>query len=493
MKKFKMPTAFTILFLIILVVAVMTWIVPAGQYDYVDPEASTLEPIPGTYSSAEQNPQGLWEVLYAPIKGFFDAQDIALFVIVIGGFLGVVMKTGAIDAGIGNVVRKLEGRERVMIPILMILFALGGTTYGMAEETIAFYPLIIPIIIAAGYDAITAVLIIAVGAGVGVLGSTVNPFATGIASGFAGVSIGDGIIVRVLILVVSLAIAIFYVMRYADKVKNDPSKSLVSHLAIQHKEDFLKGNDTIEVVELTKRRKVVLWIFGLTFFIMILGVIPWAWKFNITLFEDINNAILGIPGVGSVLGNILPLGDWWFGELALLFLVASIIIGLIYKMPEEELTGSFVDGAKDLLGVALIIGVSRGITVVMNDGGMSATVLHWGENLLAELGPITFANISFLFFLPLSFLVPSTSGLATLSMPIMAPLADFAGVDRAIVITAYQSASGIINLITPTSAVIMGALAIAKVPYDIYFKFMWKLLIVLTLLVMTVLSIAVFV
>ncbi len=486
-----MPTAFTILFLIIVVIAIFTWIIPAGQYEYVDPTASTLEPVPGTYSSAEQQPQGLWEVLYAPIKGFFDAQDIALFVLVIGGFLGIVMKTGAIDAGIGHVVRKLEGLEKIMIPILMTLFALGGTTYGMAEETIAFYPLIIPIIIAAGYDALTAVLIIAVGAGIGVLGSTVNPFATGIASGFAGISIGDGIILRVIILVASLVIAILYVMRYAEKVKKDPSKSLVSHLHQQHKEQFLKGNDTVEVIELTKKRKAVLWIFGLTFFIMILGVIPWAYKFNITFFEDMNNAVLGIPFIGKFLGGILPLGDWWFGELALLFLVSSIIIGFIYRMDEEELTGSFVEGAKDLLGVALIIGVSRGITVVMNDGGMTATVLHWGENLLADLGPVTFANLSFLFFLPLSFLVPSTSGLATLSMPIMAPLADFAGVDRAIVITAYQSASGILNLITPTSAVIMGALAIAKVPYDIFFKFMWKLLIILTILIMVSLSIAV--
>ncbi|OEH93869.1 YfcC family protein [Bacillus solimangrovi] len=489
--KFKMPSAFTILFLIILVVAALTWIVPAGQYDYVDPDASKLEPIPGTYSSAEQTPQGIWEVLYAPIKGFFDAQDIALFVIVIGGFLGVVMKTGAVEAGIGNIVRKLKGRENIMIPILMTCFALGGTTYGMAEETIAFYPLIIPIILAAGFDALTAVLIIAVGAGIGVLGSTVNPFATGIASGFAGISIGEGILLRVLILIVGLLIGILFVMKYAKRVKEDPSTSLVAHLHQTHKDTFLKGKDEMEVVELTKQRKAVLWVFGITFVIMVLGVIPWAWKFNITFFEDFNNMILGIPLVGKLLGSIIPLGDWWFGELTLLFLVSSLIIGYIYKMGEENFTTTFVEGAKDLLGVALIIGVSRGITVVMNDGGMTATVLHWGEEMLADLGPTAFANLAFLFYLPLSFLVPSTSGLATLSMPIMAPLADFTGVDRHIVITAFQSASGVINLITPTSAVIMGALAIAKVPYEIYFKYMWKMLIALSAMVMVFISISV--
>ncbi|RKD33145.1 YfcC family protein [Thermohalobacter berrensis] len=490
-KGFKMPTAYTILFSIIVVIAILTWIVPAGQYEYVDPNASKLEPIPGTYERAEQNPQGLWEVLYAPIKGFYDAMDIELFVLVIGGFLAIVMKTGAIDAGIGHVVRRLEGREKWMIPILMILFGLGGTTYGMAEETIAFYPLIIPVILAAGYDAITAVSIIALGAGLGVLGSTVNPFATGIASGFAGISIGEGIILRVIILVLAEAIGIIYVMRYAEKVRKDPSKSIVADLEKEHKKHFLGDKEKEEVLELTKRRKTVLWVFGATFIVMILGVIPWAWKFNITFFESLNNAILGIPVIGKLLGNPLPLGDWWFGEITLLFLVSSFIISKIYGMTEKEYIDSFVSGAKDLLGVALIIGVSRGITVVMNDGGMTATVLNWGEETLARLGSVAFVNLTYLFYLPMSFLVPSTSGLATLTMPIMAPLGDFAGVGRDIVITAYQSASGVINLFTPTSGVIMGALALAKVPYEKYFKHVWKLLVIVSLMIMIVMSLAV--
>ncbi|WP_066174845.1 YfcC family protein [Bacillus marinisedimentorum] len=488
MKRFKMPTAFSILFIIIAAVALLTWVVPAGQYEYVDPEADTMEPVPGTYSGAEQNPQGIWEVLYAPIKGFFDAQDIALFVIVIGGFIAVVMKTGAIDAGIGSVVKKLKGREHIMIPILMTLFALGGTTYGMAEETIAFYPLIIPVIIAAGYDTMTAVSIVLLGAGVGVLGSTVNPFATGIASGFAGISIGDGLLLRLLILVTSLIIAIIFVMRYAQKVKADPDESLVADMRETNREHFLSEEMEGDVLAFTGKRKAVLWVFGITFFLMILAVIPWAWKFNITLFEDINNAILGIPVIGSVIGAIPPFGDWWFGELTLLFLFASIVVALIYRMNEEEFVGTFVEGAKDLLAVALIIGVSRGITVVMNDGGMTATVLHWGEETLASLGPVAFSTLTYLFYLPLSFLVPSTSGLATLSMPIMAPLGDFAGVDRNIVITAYQSASGVINIITPTSGVVMGALAIARIPYDRYLKHVWKLLIILSVVVIVLMG-----
>jgi uncharacterized ion transporter superfamily protein YfcC len=492
MKRFKMPTAYTLLFLIIVVIAGLTWVVPGGNYDMKVDKATEREiPVAGTYqevASGDETPQGIWEILNAPINGFFDAKDIALFVLVIGGFLGVIMKTGAIDAGITRVIRKLKGREQWLIPILMILFAIGGSTYGMAEETIAFYPILIPVLIAAGYDALTAVSIVALGAGIGCLGSTVNPFATGIASGFAGVSIGDGILLRLIILVVTLIVSIIFVMRYAKKVKADPSKSLIFELKKENEEHFLtqKSKD----VKFTGRHKAVLTVFGLTFVIMILGVIPWAFKFNITIFEDFTVALGKIPFIGKLLGGMLPLGDWWFGELTMLFLTSSIIIAFIYRMSEKEFTSTFINGARDLLGVAIIIGISRGITVVMDGGGMTATVLHWGEGLLDNVGSVLFTNLSFLFYLPLSFLVPSTSGLATLSMPIMAPLADFAGVGRELMITAYQSASGVVNLLTPTSAVIMGALAIARIPYGTYLKHVWKLVLSLSVLIMVIMSIA---
>jgi len=457
MKKFKMPTAYTILIGIIIVVALLTWIVPAGQYDYVDPTASKLEPIPGTYHSVEANPQGVFDVIMAPIKGFMDAVDVALFVIVIGGFLGVVMKTGAIDAGIANVTKNLKGKEKWMIPILMLLFGLGGTTFGMAEETIAFYPLLIPVFLAAGYDTLTAVSVIMLGAGVGVLGSTVNPFATGIASGFAGISLGEGIGLRLLILFVSEMVAILFVMKYAEKVRKNPKESLVFDSLEETKKHFLLSKDNGEFPELNGKRKLVLALFGLTFLVMIYGVIP---------FEDLN--ITAIPTLW-----------WWFGELTALFFVSSVLIGLVYGLDEENLVGAFVDGARDLLGVALIIGISRGITVVMNAGAMTDTVLNFGENALGGTSSVGFALFSYVFYIPLSFLIPSTSGLATLSMPIMAPLGDFAGVARHVVITAYQSASGIVNLVTPTSAVVMGGLAIGRVSFNKWLKYVWKLLVML--------------
>jgi uncharacterized ion transporter superfamily protein YfcC len=188
---------------------------------------------------------------------------------------------------------------------------------------------------------------------------------------------------------------------------------------------------------------------------------------------------------------VVALGDWWFGEMTLLFLVSAIVAAWIYGFGEEEFMETFVNGAKDLLGVAMIIGLSRGITIVMNDGNMTATILHYGENALANLGPLGFTNLTYLFYIPLSFLVPSTTGLSTLSMPIIAPLSDFANVDRNIAITAFATASGVVNLITPTSAVILGALSIARVNYTKYFKFMWKLLILLMLISMAAMSAAV--
>ena len=451
MSKIKMPSAFAILFAIIIVMAVLTWVVPAGQYEYQEGG----EPIAGTYHPVEPNQQGVFDVFLSPFQGLYDAIDVAAFILMVGGFLGVMVKTGAISAAITGIIKRLRGREKLLIPILMCVFALGGTTFGMAEETIAFYPLILPIIIAAGYDAVTAVSVILLGAGIGVLGSTVNPFATGIAAGFAGISLGEGMVLRVAILLVSLIITIWYVMHYAEKTKKDPGRSLVARLRDEHREHFLSLEG--EAVELTGKRKVSLVIFALTFVIMIYAVIPFA-----------DMGIDAIPTLG-----------WWFPELSALFLVAAIAAGVIYRLNQYEIISAFLEGAKDLLGVAFIIGISRGITVIMNNGYITDTILSWGESLLSGTGTIVFTILSYIVFLPLSFLIPSTSGLATLSMPIMAPLADFSGVGRDLVITAFQSACGLINLITPTSAVVMGGLAIGRVPYDKWLKFTWKLLLIL--------------
>ena len=460
MRRFKMPTAYTILLGIVLLMILLTWVVPSGQYEY----NADGEPIAGSYHRVESAAQPVTALVTAPIEGFYQGIDIAAFILMVGGFLGVIAKTGAIDAGITHIIRTLKGRESLLIPILMCAFALGGTTFGMAEETIAFYPLVLPIMIAAGYDNITAVAVILLGAGVGTLGSTVNPFATGIASGFAGVSLGSGILLRIVMLLVLLALTIWYVMAYAARVKADHSKSLMA----DRRSDFLEHFSSLKPEDekpLTGVQKLALILFGLTFAVMIYSVIP---------FDE-----MGLP---------LPALGWWFPELSALFLAASILLGILCRLDETELVTAFVSGAAELLGVAFIIGISRGITVVMNSGKITDTILNLGEGALTGMGALIFTLLTYLIFLPLSFLIPSSSGLATLSMPIMAPLADFSGVGRELVITAFQSASGLINLITPTSAVVMGGLAIGRVPYDRWIRFSWKLLLLILLLSLALLA-----
>jgi uncharacterized ion transporter superfamily protein YfcC len=482
-RSFALPSAYTILFILILLTAAATWIVPAGTYEY----NADGEPVPGTYHQIEHDPQKiLLDSIKAPINGLygiedetgnisfwnygelFGAIDVALFIIIIGGFLGVTMKTGAINAGIARVVTSMAGREKLMIPILMIIFALGGTSYGMAEETLAFYPLIVTVMIAAGYDALVGASVLLLGAGIGVLGSTVNPFATGIASGFAGVSIAEGIVLRVFILVVGLIIGIFYVMRYAERVRADPSKSLVYAQKAENEAQFLSGQQAgAGFGPFTGRHKFVLVLFFLAFVAMVYGVIPWA--------------DLGIP---------IPTLFWWFPEMTASFLLFAILVGIAGGLSETDLTGSFVDGARDLLGVALIIGIARGITVIMNNGKITDTVLNWAEGLVSDTSGARFVLILFLLFIPLSFLIPSSSGLATVAMPIMVPLALFAGVAGELVVSAFQFGSGLVALITPTSAVVMGGLAIARVGYGTWWKFSFPILLILGVLSAVGLAIA---
>ena len=459
MKKFHMPTAYTILFLLLFLVAAATWVIPAGEYQR---QGEDEVPVAGTYARVEQQPQGVGDVIQASFHGFYDAVDVALFILMVGGFLGVVMKTGAIDAGVSNVICILGGREILLIPVMMVLFSLGGTSFGMWEETMAFYPLLIPVFVAAGYDPLVGIAVVLLGSGAGVLASTVNPFATGIASGFAGVSLGDGLMVRLVMLAVFDAAAIWYVMHYAAKVRSHPERSLVA--GFSRKFESKKGGD---VPDLNGKRKLTLLLFAGVFLVMVYAVIP---------FDEI-----GLP---------LPALHWWFPELSGLFFGGGVVIGLVYGLKEQELVDSFVAGAADLVGVAFIIGISRGITVLMDGGKITDTVLYWGEHALEGAGSVGFILLVYLIYLPLSILIPSSSGLATLSVPIMAPLGQFAGIGGELIVTAFQSASGLVNIVTPTAAVVMGGLALGDVPYDRWVKFVWKLILIFFLLTIAFLMVS---
>ena len=480
-KGFQFPSAFTILIFLTVVVAILTWFIPAGQYERDDEG----KPIAGSYQRVEKNPQRLLtDTLLAPIDGMYGIQgddgqisasngfgelygsiNVAMFVLVIGGFLGVTMKTGAIDVGIKSVVKRLGSKGSWLIVALMVIFLAGGTSYGMAEETLAFYVVIIAAIIGLGYDSLTGVALIMLGAGIGTLASTVNPFATGIASGFAGIPLGDGLVYRLAILLLGGALGIWYVLRYAKKVQKDPARSLVADMAEENRQTFL-GETTNDDASLTGRQKAVLALFMLAFLIMVYSVIPWS--------------DLGL--------TFLPTLGWWFPELTALFFGFAVVIGLVGRMGEATLTDNFIDGARDLLGVALVVAVARGISVVMNNGLITDTVLYWAAGLLSNLSQVPFIIAVYFIYLPLSFLIPSSSGLATVTMPIMAPLAEFADVPTHLVVTAYQSASGLVNLFTPTFAVVAGGLALGRVPLDKWWRFVLPLVVMLALLTIVVLT-----
>lgn len=527
MKKFKMPDSFTILFILIIVVGVLTWIVPAGKYVYVcndnkeaisyndqnicpknekardeiqlaiineqevDESLYTLDSN-YEYEAREGQEQGIWAMLNAPINGFYEAVNIALFVLIVGAYINVVMQTGALTAGIGSLLKRFKGREQYLIPILMILFGIGGTTYGMAEETIAFYLLIVPTFLMAGYDAMVGVMVIMLGAGVGVLASTINPFAIGVASASAGVGIGDGIVSRLILFIILEAITIFFTMRYAAKVKEDISKSAIADIHEDVKGKLLK--DQVEHETMNKHHHVILGLFAFSFVLMIISVIPWS-DFGISLFTNLNDFLNTHVKILAGAQPMPELGTWSFGEFSMMFLTFAIIVG-IYAKKTNLLTipfmDAFLDGARDLLSVALIIGLARGIAVVMSAGGMDASLLYYGSEALQGLGEVPYTIATYLFYLPMSFLIPSTSGLAGVSMPVMAPLGEMIfGSDAGITytITAYSAASGIVNIITPTSGVVMGGLALAHIPYNRWVKFITPFLVVLSVVIIILLII----
>ncbi|MBA1434212.1 YfcC family protein [Bombilactobacillus bombi] len=481
-KRFKMPSAFTILFFIIGFVAILTWIIPAGQYS--TDKAGNI--IAHTYKMVQANPQGIWDVFMAPIYGMVGndhtdgAIQISLFILVIGGFLGVVNKTKALDDGIGAVVHRYKGKEKMLIPILMILFALGGSTYGMAEETIAFYPLLIPVMMGVGFDSLVAVSIVLVGTQVGCLASTVNPFATGVASQALHISMGKGLISRVVFLVIVVALSIWYVYHYASTIEKNPNKSLVYNQRKEDEERFTIPKSDMQV-SMTKQQKIVLWIFALTFVLMIISLVPWnSINKNWTFFDSFNKWLSNLPIIGHLVGSkLVPLGSWYFNEITALFFFMSVLVMFSFKMSENEYIDAFIAGMADFLSVAIIVAVARGIQVVMNDGLITATVLHWGELGLKGLSQSVFIIITYIFYIPMAFLIPSTSGLAAATMSIIGPMGKFAGVDGSAVITAYQAASGWINLITPTSGVVMGALAIAHINISVWWKWIAKLMLYL--------------
>ncbi|MGW2841154.1 YfcC family protein [Streptomyces sp. NPDC001493] len=481
-RKFTFPSALTILALVTLAVWALAFLIPSGAYD----RNADGAPVQGTYHrvpSDQSFVDRLDDLFLSPVNGLYGIRDtktgqvgpdltgelygsagVFLFVIAIGAFITVVFATGALDRGIGRLAHRLRERGALLIVGVMVVFSLLGTVEGFAEETLGFYGLIVPLMLALGYDRMVATGTIILGAGIGVLCSTVNPFATGVASSAADISLGDGIVLRGVMWIVLTAVTIAYVVRYASRVRKDPARSLSGFLPGDREQS---AAETEEPPALTPLHQIVLVLVGLTFAFMIFSVVPWS---------------SAISGDADATPYGFELG-WSFPQLAALFIVAAVVVGVVARFGEQRLSATIVQGAADFISPALVIVLARGVTVIMNNSRITDTVLHSIEGAVSGVSSGLFAVVVFIVNLPLAFLIPSTSGHATLAMPILAPLADFAGVSRAVVVTAWQAASGWMNLWVPTTAVTIGGIALAKIGYDKYLRFVWPLLAILFVLI----------
>ena len=482
-KKRGMPSSFTILLALLAIVAVVTVIVSGTSG--------------GAVTAAR-----LSDFCTAPIKGFADALPVCLFVMILGGFLGMMTETGALDNGIAVLVQKLKGNEIMLIPVLMLIFSLGGTTYGMCEETVPFYALLAATMMAAGFDPMVGAATVLLGAGCGCLGSTVNPFAVGAAVDAltgVGIEVNQSIIIGLgaVLWIVTTAMSIFFVMSYAKKVKADKGSTILSMQELKDAEEA-HGKAASEVhkeVKLTGRQKGVLIAFAFTFVVMIVGFIPLA---------DLNEGVANFFDAGAVYdadGNAvvqgwsalitgLPIGQWYFDEASTWFFLMAVLIGIIGGLSEKQIVNTFITGAADMMSVVLVIALARGISVLMANTGLDVFVLDAAANALAGLSGVIFAPMSFLVYFGLSFLIPSTSGMATVSMPIMGPLAVKLGFSPEVMVMIFSAAIGVVNLFTPTSGAIMGGLALAKIEWTTWLKFALKLIVALSVVCAIILTVA---
>lgn len=480
-KKRGMPSSFTILLALLAIVAVITVIV-SGTTDAVT--AATFS-----------------DFFTAPVKGFADALPVCLFVMILGGFLGMMTETGALDNGIAVLVQKLKGREIWIIPVLMCLFALGGTSYGMCEETVPFYALLAATMMAAGFDPLVGAATVLLGAGCGCLGSTVNPFAVGAAVdalSSKGIEVDQTIIIGLgfLLTVVTTLISIIFVMRYAKKVKADKGSTFLS-LQEQKDAEAAHGAAAAEAakeVKLTGRQKAVLGIFAFTFVVMIVGFIPLG-DLNANVAGFFDNGVYDADGntitqAWSAVVTGLPIGQWYFDEASTWFFVMAIVIGIVGGLSEKQIVNTFITGAADMMSVVLIIALARGISVLMAATGLYMYVLDAAAAMLRGVPSFIFAPVAFLVYFGLSFLIPSTSGMATVSMPIMGPLAAGLGFSPEVMVMIFSSAIGVVNLFTPTSGAIMGGLSLAKIEWTTWLKFAMPLIVILTLVSMVITTVA---
>ncbi|WDF25556.1 YfcC family protein [Fusobacterium nucleatum] len=495
-KNFEFPTAYTVLFLILILVTVLTHVIPAGKYNRLSYQESTNEfvvetygngninleatqknldkleikidvnkfidgtikkpmAIPNTYVKLDGKAQGFKELIIAPISGIAESIDIIIFVLILGGIVGIVNKTGTFNIAMKAISQKTKGKEFSLVIISFIFFAAGGTIFGFWEETIPFYSILMPLFLINNFDPLVPMATIFLGSAVGCMFSTVNPFSTIIASNAAGISFNEGLKFRFVALIVFSIISLLYINRYIKKVKKDPNISLVIEEQEEIREKFLKDYSQETNIKFDWRKKIILFLFIFQFIVMIWGV--------------------------SSLG-------WWFQEAAAMFFGIAIIIMLLSGLSEKEAVNGFISGASEVVGVTLIIGLARAINIIMENGMISDTLLFYSSNVVAEMGKGLFSIVMLLIFGFLGIFIPSTSGLAVLSMPILAPLADTVGLSRAVVVDAFTWGQGVILFITPTGLIFV-VLQIVGIPYNKWLKFVMPLMLIITTLIIAIMYI----
>ena len=495
-KNFEFPTAYTVLFLILILVTVLTHVIPAGKYNRLSYQESTNEfvvetygngninleatqknldkleikidvnkfidgtikkpmAIPNTYVKLDGKAQGLKELIIAPISGIAESIDIIIFVLILGGIVGIVNKTGTFNIAMKAISQKTKGKEFSLVIISFIFFAAGGTIFGFWEETIPFYSILMPLFLINNFDPLVPMATIFLGSAVGCMFSTVNPFSTIIASNAAGISFNEGLKFRFVALIVFSIISLLYINRYIKKVKKNSNNSLVIEEQEEIREKFLKDYSEENGVKFDWRKKIILFLFVFQFIIMIWGV--------------------------SSLG-------WWFQEAAAMFFGVAIIIMFLSGLSEKDAVNGFISGASEVVGVTLIIGLARAINIIMENGMISDTLLFYSSNVVAEMGKGLFSIVMLLIFGFLGIFIPSTSGLAVLSMPILAPLADTVGLSRAVVVDAFTWGQGVILFITPTGLIFV-VLQIVGIPYNKWLKFVMPLMLIITTLIIAIMYI----
>lgn len=454
-KKLKMPHTYVILVIMLLLVTALSWFIPSGEYDRIeDPETERIIVVDGSYHAVEKEYVTPFQAVGAIAEGMVESSDIIFFILFAYGMVYMLIKSGAFFGGIAQVLRIFKGKEKIMLPVLMVLFAIAGSTVGISEEFYGIIPVFVGIGIAMGYDGLVGGSIICLSMAVGFSANTTNPFSIGIAQSLAGLPMMSGMLYRIIIFIVFTGLSIFYVMNYAEKVRKNPELSLVKDVDFGH----LKGMSREEMNKLpfTNRHKILLGIFVMSIVIMVLGTI---------------------------------LGGWYLRELSALFIIMMVIIGLVAGFSLNEICENFLESVGEIIFGALVVGFARSIMVVMTEANIIDSIVFYMSEILIKL-PKYLAAIGMLIFQNLlNFFITSNSGQAAVSIPLMTPIGDMIGLTRQTTVLAYTFGAGFSDIFWPTGCAVMCGLM--GVPMNKWYRFITPLFLMMFVLEIIFLMLAV--